>query len=85
MYIRFSVIFPDKLDADVCAKLSAVLPPSAGPSEQELEDAEECSSRTVKEMEEELKQRAQHMKGSAAYNSDSDDEGGGPRVQCAQQ
>lgn len=70
----------------MCEQLAAVLPAVGGPSASELEDAEEHTAKVV-DIEEELKGRARERQAGAAYNSDSDDEGGpgGQRVQCAQQ
>jgi len=86
MYVRFEVKFPEKLDAGLCAKLAEILPGDAGPSASDLEDAEEHDMKVV-DIEEELKGRARERRSGAAYNSDSDEEGGpgGQRVQCAQQ
>mmetsp|Transcript_35729 Transcript_35729/g.91207 ORF Transcript_35729/g.91207 Transcript_35729/m.91207 type:complete len:433 (+) Transcript_35729:129-1427(+) len=86
LYVRFDVKFPDQLDASMCEQLAAVLPAVGGPSASELEDAEEHTAKVV-DIEEELKGRARERQAGAAYNSDSDDEGGpgGQRVQCAQQ
>lgn len=86
MYVRFDIKFPEQLDVALCQQLAAILPGQDGPSASELEEAEEHQMKVV-DIEEELKGRARERQSSAAYNSDSDDEGGpgGQRVQCAQQ
>jgi len=83
LYVRFIVEFPDQLDPEQAAKIAALLPGPPGPSATELQNAEECTTRTC-DIQEELKRRGREHQ-SGAENSDSDDEGAGPRVQCAQQ
>ncbi|KAK9837066.1 hypothetical protein WJX81_000009 [Elliptochloris bilobata] len=93
LYIRFAVKFPDELDAGTMDALRKLLPPGAASASHngrmETEDIEQVSSRSIKDMEEELRLRRQYAKAqsSEAYES-SDEEDGMPRgqkVQCAQQ
>lgn len=90
LYIHFDVEFPDTLSDEQVSALRSVLPAPAleNGSMDTDEVAEEVSIQPVGNMQEELRQRREDMKrfGTEAYDSDSDDEGGGARrVQCAHQ
>ncbi|KAK9832397.1 hypothetical protein WJX74_008846 [Apatococcus lobatus] len=88
LYIHFSVHFPDTLDEAQVAGLSQIfrVDPNAN-GHMDVADVEQCSMRSVDDMEEELKARknfgARHQ--GADASSDDEDEPRGGRVQCAQQ
>lgn len=91
LYIRFSVKFPESLSTAEVQQLKQVLTPPPQPQAPMSEDSpEQVNMRPITDMEDELKQRKQYTRNtsSEAYDSDSEEEGGGrggQRVQCAQQ
>ncbi|KAL3149322.1 hypothetical protein ABBQ32_002130 [Trebouxia sp. C0010 RCD-2024] len=91
LYIRFSVKFPESLSSEEVQHLRQVLPAPPQPQAPMSEDEpEQVHMRPINDMEDELKQRRQYTRNTSneAYDSDSEEEGGGrggQRVQCAQQ
>lgn len=91
LYIRFSVKFPESLSSEEVQQLRQVLPAPSQPQAPMSEDEpEQVHMRPINDMEDELKQRRQYTRNTSneAYDSDSEEEGGGrggQRVQCAQQ
>lgn len=83
LYIQFSVEFPESgsLSVEQCKLLETVLPPRpTSLTDMELDECEETTMHDVN-IEDEMKRKQQAA--SEAY--DEDEEGAGPRVQCAQQ
>ncbi|KAF6258255.1 DnaJ-like protein [Scenedesmus sp. NREL 46B-D3] len=92
LYIKFTVDFPSRLDADLVTALSPLLPggeSANGDAAMDSDDAEQCHMKPVEDFEEEIKSRHRMARqaSSNAYDSDDEDEmpRGGQRVQCAQQ
>lgn len=91
LYIHFTVDFPEGVTPEQAAALRSVLgaPPASANGSVPMEDLEEVSLTAVASIEDEIKlRRAEERRTGAAYESDSDEEGGGhggQRVACAQQ
>ncbi|KAL3133035.1 hypothetical protein ABBQ38_006941 [Trebouxia sp. C0009 RCD-2024] len=91
LYIRFSVKFPESLSSEEVQQLRQVLPaPPQAQAPMSEDEPEQVHMRPINDMEDELKQRRQYTRNTSneAYDSDSEEEGGGrggQRVQCAQQ
>lgn len=79
LYVKFEIEFPENnfLPLDKLLQLEELLP-SRPPSVQAMEDVEEVDLV-------ELDPRYQENQRKEAYENGSDDETGGPRVQCAHQ
>lgn len=84
LYIQFHVEFPESgsLSPQQLKDLEAALPPRPLPTHtpMDLDESEETTLHDVN-MEEEMRRKQQAQ--SEAY--DEDEDGAGPRVQCAQQ
>lgn len=98
LYMNFKVEFPETVTAEQAVSLKSVLGSSAGGgangangaapmNEEDDDEMEEVTLVPVVDMQRELKMRADYDRrhGGGANDSDSDEEGGGPRVACAQQ
>jgi len=87
LFILFKVTFPDSLDVNACKTLAQALP--AGPAEKipTGEHVEECHSKMVETNIEEFGRVNFAADTGNAYDSDEEDghQGGGQRVQCANQ
>lgn len=96
LYVNFKVEFPETVTAEQAVALKSALGSPAGaangtngaaPMNEDDDEMEEVTLVPVVDMQRELKMRADYDRrhGGGANDSDSDEEGGGPRVACAQQ
>eukprot|EP01023_Acetabularia_acetabulum_P045968 TRINITY_DN4691_c0_g1_i1.p1 TRINITY_DN4691_c0_g1~~TRINITY_DN4691_c0_g1_i1.p1 ORF type:complete len:466 (-),score=78.28 TRINITY_DN4691_c0_g1_i1:575-1843(-) len=91
LYVHFLVEFPESLSEQQIDTITVLLPEHTSPEENgmDTDDAEDVDLKPITDMQEELKRRQEDAKrtaGGEAYNSDSDEYGGGgQRVQCAHQ
>ena len=88
LYIHFTVEFPEETTEEQRNALRAIFgaPQGNGAAPMNEEDIEEVTLSPITDIEEEIKRRKAYEKSGGAYNSDSDDDMGGPRgVSCAQQ
>lgn len=82
LYMHFSVEFPESISPEQCSLLESILPsrPSGQMTDMEIDECEETTLHDVN-IEEEMRRKQQAQQ--EAY--EEDEEGAGPRVQCAQQ
>lgn len=91
LYVHFTVKFPETVTKEQATALRAAFAggeSANGTTPMDSEDVEEVALKMVKDIETEIKMRREYEKrsGTAAYNSDSDDDmPRGQRVSCAQQ
>lgn len=85
LYVQFEVIFPG--DGQIPPSAYQPLENILGPRKQVDVNMEQCDEVTMHnvDIEEELKRRNSHHEQQSRSQYDSDEEEGGPRVQCAQQ